>query len=214
MSGQYWDRVVVINLARRADRLDAFRRAIGGSTILRGADVQRFEAVTAGDCVRPDWWSAAGFGDQSAYWACRESHLRVWQRAMLDGVERLLVFEDDAQPHPDFDVRFPRFHAELPAGWLGYQLGGWGETAEVSANCSRMLRCGGLWAYALNAAGLRRAYGHVCWHVQESIDAATRVLQQVQPDFYMPPGWLVSHAAGYSDNAKGECGLICLPPQP
>src|SRR5262245_56497643 len=95
------DRIVVINLDRRPDRLRAFTGQADRTPELTGWI--RFPAIDG---------KGKGLGGTSA---CRQSHVEVLTAAVRDGVETLAVFEDDALFRPDFSDRLARFMAEVPA---------------------------------------------------------------------------------------------------
>ena len=78
---EIFDRVAVINLDKRTDRMEEFDRQAKEI----GLEYIRYSAVEAiPKELRPTD-------------ACRLSHLQVLQDAVNDGVQRLFVFEDDAQ---------------------------------------------------------------------------------------------------------------------
>ncbi len=79
------DRTVVINLERQPDRLTRFREdwEASGWTDLLGVP-----QVVAGV-------------DDSGHRGCWASHVAVLQRALEDGLDSILVFEDDAIPQPE-----------------------------------------------------------------------------------------------------------------
>ena len=195
-----WDRVIVINLPDRPDRLEAFRRTVRQSKILSGVTIERHAGFTPAEMPCPTWWAAW----KPTHYACRAAHLDVWRGAIRDRVRNLLVFEDDARIYANFDARLTAFAANLPADWWGYQLGGftWRGHGSMPAapGVLRMGGIGGLHCYGLNAPGIRRAYDHVLWHNQVALDAATAQLYREEPHFYMPARFFVSQAAGYSDN--------------
>lgn len=83
----YFDRIVVINLPERADR----RRQIAGELAPLGLHLATGEAELF-DAIRPD--TAGDFPSRGARGAYL-SHLEVLRRAHRDGIERLLVLEDD-----------------------------------------------------------------------------------------------------------------------
>lgn len=72
-------------------------------------------------------------------------HVRTWQLAIERGLQRVLVFEDDAVLAPDFAPRLAEALAEadaLPAGWLLYL--GRGNNQHVGARDGPALLPGGL----------------------------------------------------------------------
>ncbi len=196
-------RIVCINLDHRADRWERFSAQAAGSRFLTAhGGVQRFSARSPADTVAPTWYMT-GRGHRGGDWACRASHLAVWERAILDGVQHLLVFEDDSLFDPGFDDAAEAIQAELPDGWLGCYLGGHvtGTTTPFRPHCSRLVSSWCNHATAFSAAGLRRAHDHVTWHNRLGLDAAMRLLTEHDEPrgFYAVPRWVVTQAASFSD---------------
>ncbi len=105
----YFDRVVVINLDRREDRLRQFE----SQTKDLGIDFVRYSAV-----------DAQAFGIDGTK-ACSRSHRQVLVDAKADGVDRLFVFEDDAEFRPNFNQAFERITKVIPDDWQMFYLGSW-----------------------------------------------------------------------------------------
>jgi hypothetical protein len=84
---QSFDRICIINLPERADRRRAVTRELRRQGVAVDGDRVRFV-----DGIRPD-----GPGDFPSTGArgCFLSHLQVLRQARADGVQRLLVLEDD-----------------------------------------------------------------------------------------------------------------------
>lgn len=112
-----FDRVALINLDKRKDRLGAFKAKILACPSLQ--NYVRYRAVH-GDTVSVPGFFVSGGGA----WGCRQSHLRVLEDAMLDGVETLLVLEDDVRFTPNFEEKLRTFLTRVPANWEGLMLGG------------------------------------------------------------------------------------------
>ena len=105
----YFDRVVVINLDRRKDRLAHFE----DQTKNLGIDFVRYSAV-----------DAQAFGID-AVTACAQSHRKAIVDAAADGVQRLFIFEDDAEFTGNFNESFAHIATNLPDDWQMLYLGSW-----------------------------------------------------------------------------------------
>ena len=103
----YFDRIVVINLDRRTDRLRQFE----SQTKDLGIDFVRYSAVDA---------QALGISPMNA---CRQSHHRVLTDAAADNVQRLLILEDDVEFRQNFSQDFARLSSVLPDDWQMFYLG-------------------------------------------------------------------------------------------
>jgi glycosyl transferase family 25 len=103
-----FERIVVINLVERNDR----RRHVLGELASVGIDENdpRFRIFAA---VRPD--DAGGFPSIGAR-GCFMSHLGVIEEALRDGVERLLVVEDDLRLEPAVHKQQPALAERLLEG--------------------------------------------------------------------------------------------------
>ena len=89
---QSFDRIAIINLPERTDRRRAVTRELRGLGV--AVDGERVRFV---DAIRPD-----GPGDFPSTGArgCFLSHLMTLRQAQADGVQRLLVLEDDVMFSP------------------------------------------------------------------------------------------------------------------
>jgi hypothetical protein len=116
--GNYFDRVVVINLKRRPARLEGTFRALREARWpFRQAEV--FDAVDGLAEPPPSGWRHG-----AGAWGCLCSHRRVLRRAARDGVKRLLVLEDDVCFAENFREEVARFLRAVPADWDQLMLGG------------------------------------------------------------------------------------------
>lgn len=111
------ERCVLINLTRRPDRLQ-----------------QATEQLTNWPYIYPEIFSAVdGWGNPdypSSYrsgkgsWGCRESHCRVLQQAIDDGIQCLCVLEDDLILGDTFAAQSKQFFDNVPDDWELVYLGG------------------------------------------------------------------------------------------
>jgi hypothetical protein len=93
-----FDRVHIINLRRRADRLRDVRSQIGRLGLALGDRIDRFEACSFDE---PGDFPTAGTR------GCFHSHLTILQDAARDGVGSVLILEDDLDLAGDIEERLP-----------------------------------------------------------------------------------------------------------
>lgn len=118
MAERSFDRVAVINLARRTDRRDAFYDQIYRST-WPFAWPQLFKAIDGQRVVAP-----VGYAAGRNTWACLQSHRRVLEDAINDGVDSILIMEDDVVLCENFGEKAMKFMAEVPDDWEMILFGG------------------------------------------------------------------------------------------
>jgi hypothetical protein len=110
-----FDRVVVVNLARRPER---FARFCSSLTDWPFKTPQRFAAVD-GEIVGVP----AGWDKGPGAWGCMLSHRQILEHAIRDGMQSLFVLEDDACPVENFAARAKEFLANVPSDWDGLHFG-------------------------------------------------------------------------------------------
>jgi collagen beta-1,O-galactosyltransferase len=124
-----FEKVYIINLERRPDRAARMLERVAGA--LLPAPVELYRAVDAreidqayidsnGYRVYPSW----RIPGSPNFWydrelklgeiACSLSHYRLWQRCHAEGLNRVLILEDDAGLCADFNARFAEVERELP----------------------------------------------------------------------------------------------------
>lgn len=207
-----FDRVVCLNLDRRPDRWERFQARL--ATIAGGwpfAPVERFKAVDAKVCEPPAWWRA----DRGA-WGCMQSHIRIIEAALLDGVESILVLEDDAMFCEGFRDSAAAFLSIVPAEWDSLMLGGQHLVkpdillpADPSAGKPALLRVNNgnrTHGYALRRGFMSVAYRHLCdyadhlKHRTHHVDHRFGVLHRSgRHKVYAPSPWLIGQAESTSD---------------
>lgn len=175
---EYFDKVVVINLDRRKDRLEK----VNAQLEELGITYERFSAIDA-KALHID-----------PIQACRQSHLQVLE----ESVGKTLILEDDAYFMEDFNERFAEFIKVLPEQWHIFYLGA---VLLNSQDCNHMMvramDTSSLHAYCVNpeSKDIVLEQGRT---YPEHIDVAYRLLHRQYPSYAVKPP-LVKQYPSYSD---------------
>jgi GR25 family glycosyltransferase involved in LPS biosynthesis len=189
---EYFDRVVVINLDRRPDRMVK----LGPQLDELGIKYDRFSAHDANELgIKP-------------YVAGTWSHTTVWSRyRQIYGNIKILVLEDDALFCEDFNEKFAETMKTLPEDWDIFYLGALldkttGKVEKINDHWARQIISTGTQAYCINPKRLERFYEEVKdkeWY----IDVELRVLSE-QYNAYIAQPNLVTQFPSYSDLRERE----------
>lgn len=202
-----FDRVHVLNLDRRPDRLAAFwdRWAHGAAEAWRLAGQPppgRAAAVDGRLTGKPSW-----FDQQAGAWGCLRSHLRLWEDAIAGGHD-VFVFEDDVVFSDDFAGRIGPFLGAVPEDWQMVYLGGLHRMPAAHPPVS--LPGGGpvhlgraittTYAYGVRGSFLPELYRAVHEAEQHHIDQMlARLMVANTWRVYCPVPWLCGMDEGMSD---------------
>ena len=149
----FFDRVVLLNLDRRRDRLQATYAELN-RVGWPFKWPERFSAVDSRAVSPPEGWTIASGG-----WGCLQSHRQVLERAIMDHTDRLLIIEDDICLRDDFRIRVSEFLATVPPKWDAIMLGGEHmeppDKQSVPARCTNTQRTH---CYALSAKFMQVVY--------------------------------------------------------
>lgn len=189
---KFFGRVVVINLARRPERLARLRERFGDWPF---AAIQRVEAVDGFRVAEPATWTKG-----PGAWGCMLSHRAVLRSAIAAGVSSLLVLEDDACPAAAFAQRAADFVQLVPGDWDALMLGG--EHLRVPEPIAPgIVRCLGTnrtHAFALRGRIMPALLNY--WH-QYDTEHCDIVLASIMKHFrvYAPDPFLIGQDSGHSD---------------
>lgn len=194
-----FDRVIVISLRHRQERLAAFWDRF--TAAWPGMACEVFPAVDGQREALPTGWASP-----AGAWGCYRSHLAVIQQTLDDDVERLVVLEDDVTFVPDFadrlaDLSIPTDCEQLYLGGEHLrppQPGPPGFVRGVNVNRTH--------AYAvLGRDALEKLRDHLrwdpaTWGPKHHVDHRFGELHQAGGiNVYAVTPWLCGQAAGTSD---------------
>lgn len=199
-----FDRVVVVNLRRRPDRKQRLLEAMSQCD-WPFAEPEFFEAIDGSSVPTPTDWRSGG-----GAWGCMRSHQQIFERAIMDGVDNLLVLEDDACFIEGFRSEVQRFLEIVPADWDQLMLGGQhvnvnGKPILVKPGVYRCSDCERTHGYAIRSGFMRKLYQrwasggkfngevHCDWIMGRDID------MQSSHAVYAPERFLIGQERGRSD---------------
>jgi GR25 family glycosyltransferase involved in LPS biosynthesis len=181
---EVFDRIVLINLDHRTDRLEAFDKQAKAL----GIEYIRFPAIT------PDMLNSNPTD------ACKQSHISVLHNAVKDGVGNLLVFEDDATFVDNFLEEFNQVYSQLPEDWDMFYLGAWHlRFEEYNQKLVKMVKSYSAHAYGIRAKYLQQALSEALGPYP--LDMALAQRHQFIQAYCAKPA-LVFQSPGYSDIIK------------
>jgi len=204
----YFDRVIVINLKRRPDRLVSFNASMQECNWPFRPPVV-FAAIDGRIVPSPEGWQS-GVGA----WGCLRSHQRVLEEAMMEGIEKLLVLEDDVCFTSDFVSNVSAFLSSVPEDWDQLMFGG----QHCNFHGVPVLKCPGVYrcsdcerthCYAIRGKFLKRLYQrwvgggkfngkvHCDWIMGRDPEL------QFTHNVYAPERFLVGQERGKSDIVGG-----------
>lgn len=187
--------VYLVNLRRRPDRLNAALDA------LRTAgwpfkDPTIFSAI---DCQKvPVPW---GWKSGDGAWGCRQSHVAILQHCINEGLEPVLILEDDIVLRSNFVEKVTKFLEEVPDDWECLMLGGQHHATpkKVKSGIVKVTSAQRTHAYAVRGKFLRDLYSR--WVSKDQVHHIDWTFCTIQAIYntYAPDPFLFAQAESYSD---------------
>jgi GR25 family glycosyltransferase involved in LPS biosynthesis len=177
----YFDKVVVINLDKRTDRLEKITEQLNDL----GITFERFSAID-------------GTG-KNPMLANRDSHVEVWKQNLG---KKVLILEDDAYFVEGFQERFDEVIESLPEDWDIFYLGVLldkmtGKVIKVNNDWYRQIVSTGTQAYCLHPDMMQYFTDRI--EIYDGyVDVGLRILAEDANAYITQPN-LVTQYAGYSD---------------
>lgn len=190
----FFEKVFCINLKRRNDRFHEMMSEFAKHQI----DAEFFSAVDGSLMAVPEIMSEDGTVIAKGYWGCLLSHLHVIKEARQRGYKNYMVFEDDADLHPDFQKQFSDYVSRLPEDWEMIYFGGnhMEKPKMVGDNVARISK-----TFTTHAFGVKEsAYDFIieAWDKIEKLDITLAKLQKHLNCYVFQPH-LVMQRASHSD---------------
>ena len=176
-----FDKVVVINLDKRTDRLEKISKQLDEL----GITFERFSAID-------------GTGKNPII-AGRDSHVEVWKQNLG---KKVLILEDDAYFIEGFQERFDEVIQTLPENWDVFYLGALidkmtGKVIKVNNDWYRQIVSTGTQAYCLHPDMMQYFTDRI--EIYDGyVDVGLRILAEDTNAYITQPN-LVTQYAGYSD---------------
>jgi len=208
-----FDRCVVINLDRRPERLAAFRSRVPIDWAF--PPIELVPAFDGSQHEPPAWYGGPNRKRLAGSWGCFQSHLGIYKRAIADGLDSVLIFEDDAVFASDFSERSSVFLDWVPGDWDAIYFGGqhlWKDTTpptRVNEQVIRGRNVNRTHAYAMGRAMLEKCVSALDrpWPKQAPVNYYNFDFQlgrlHSRSRVYCPTRWLCGQAAGVSDVNSG-----------
>ena len=204
-----FSRVVVISLPRRLDRWRQFIYDLPAGWPF--GPPLRFPAIDGNQVDVPGWWK-----EGAGAWGCYLSHRKVLEDCLRDGIDSVLVLEDDALFCEDFPLEVRHFLHAVPADWQLLFLGG--EHIELEKGLPKRVNdwayqpynVNRMHAYAIRTrAMLQRLHSHFQdtehWVAKHHVDFHLGEFQKRDSTgIFVPKHWLVYQAEGRSDVSKQD----------
>lgn len=206
----FFDRVVVVNLDRRTDRLDRLHRHL--------AEIgwpfrypERFRAIDGRSVKPPAWWRVG-----AGAWGCHQSHVQIIEQALMDDLDSILILEDDVFFEPGLREKLGKFLNAVPDDWQQIYLGGQHlfqrrqPPVKVNEQVIRPFNVNRTHAFALHRRGMPIVYRWLTDYVKHSehprhhVDHRLGALHATgNIKVYAPHRWLAGQFESHS-NIKGR----------
>jgi hypothetical protein len=205
----------VLTLKRRADRLAKF--------YARVADVPNFPFQTPIPHYAADGKKTGGKdGWMDTAWACKLSHLHIWEQALTDDTFPIVIFEDDAIFCPNFAQKVSDAWMALPDNWGMFYIGGirqhacWGVDKPYNLQLAIPFCMTSMQTYAFGCASFCKEMYRVMVDNKEHVNSRRRHIdwqlcywQQAHQQDNPPRVFVLSNnqsftgqSADYSDNRR------------
>lgn len=145
------DITYLMNMDRRPDRLEYASEQLKSN----GIEFERYCAVDGTAVLNPTRMNAGQYGNYL-------SHLGILEQCMINGIDRVMIFEDDVEFCQDFEDKFSRLYPLIPEDWdmvyLGFNRIAGTEHPTDREEIVKITGAYAIHAFMLNRKAIRIAY--------------------------------------------------------
>lgn len=161
----YFERICILNLPYKPERRERLTRHLAEQGFEK--NITWVRSYSGDKMPPPAWWNAG-----NGAWGCLLSHARVLAEAIADGIENVLILEDDVVFQPDAGSLLKGFMKQVPDDWGQIYLGGQHlKDPTPVAGSPYVLRChcvNRTHAFAVQKKAMVRMHQHI-WHAPDYI---------------------------------------------
>lgn len=202
---EFFDRISVIHISKNTERKIRLEKELKEKNLADTKSIHWQEAVYGAELKPSAWWKAGG-----GAWGCLWSHVLAMQKAYNDGVERLLLIEDDTIFTDDTEHRLPLLMKELPSTFGQFYLGGQHQHTPKYVTDSLVIgkSINRTHCFAVTKQSIPKILKHVLnydininnigkpLHIDHQLEVAH---QRAQWEVYCPRWWLAGQGSNNSD---------------
>jgi GR25 family glycosyltransferase involved in LPS biosynthesis len=191
----YFDRIVLINLKRRPDRLVNIQEELKNKGWCFG-EIELFQGVDGNKVPTPYGWEQGG-----GAWGCMQSHRQILENAISDDVQKLLVLEDDIRLKSTFISDVNEFLSEVPDNWEQLMLGGQhiDNPIAVKPGIVKCKNCHRTHAYAIRGQFMKDLYARWCSPMSKVHCDWIMGPMQIHYNVYAPDPFIFGQSMSQSD---------------
>jgi GR25 family glycosyltransferase involved in LPS biosynthesis len=120
MLNNYFDKIYILNLKKRSDRLNELLPK------LESLSIDNFKIFNGIDgSLMKNIWRVYGnkYFSNENYLACSLSHISIWNDAILNGYKKILILEDDVKIINSINEKIVYYNDQIPENWDLLYLG-------------------------------------------------------------------------------------------
>jgi len=204
MLNNYFDKIYLLNLDRRTDRMIKCSDAIESNNII----YERFSAIDGVSLNLNDYGITDSSHNKNDL-GCLLSHLSILKDIKKNSYDNVLILEDDFELCMDFNKLLPIYMDQLPSDWQWLYFGGsnFEDPDKVTENIYKVKRTLTTHAYAVRKEIVYDLINILESNLTSSVDSALSIIQKKFKTYITIPH-LIYQQVGYSDIQHKEVDYL------